>query len=101
MSSATKTIHGLAAFIPTAFTPNNDRKNDRLIPIPVGIASMEYFKVYNRYGQLVFNTSNIGQGWDGRVSGKEQNTGTYAWYVQGTDYLGRKIFKKGTSTLIR
>jgi gliding motility-associated-like protein len=88
-------------FIPTAFTPNNDRKNDRLIPIPVGIASMEYFKVYNRYGQLVFNTSNIGQGWDGRVSGKEQNTGTYAWYVQGTDYLGRKIFKKGTSTLIR
>jgi gliding motility-associated-like protein len=88
-------------FVPTAFTPNNDKKNDLLKPIPVGVASMDYFKVYNRYGQLVFSTTVIGQGWDGRVSGREQNTGTYAWYVQGTDYLGRRIFKKGTSTLIR
>lgn len=88
-------------FVPTAFTPNNDRKNDLLKPIPVGVASMDYFKVYNRYGQLVFSTAVIGQGWDGKINGKEQGTGTYAWYVQGTDYLGRRIFKKGTSTLIR
>lgn len=88
-------------FVPTAFTPNNDRKNDQLIPIPVGVTSLESFKVYNRYGQLVFSTTNIGLGWDGRIGGKEQGTGTYAWYVQGTDYTGKKIFKKGTSTLIR
>ena len=92
---------GPEIFVPTAFTPNNDKRNDLLKPIPVGVASLEYFKVYNRYGQLVFSTSVPGQGWDGRVNGIDQNTGTYAWYVQGTDYLGRKISKKGTSTLIR
>jgi gliding motility-associated-like protein len=88
-------------FVPTAFTPNNDGKNDKLKPIPVGVQSMEYFRVYNRYGQLVFSTSTIGEGWDGRINGKEQVNSSYAWYVQGTDYLGKRIFKKGTSTLIR
>jgi gliding motility-associated-like protein len=88
-------------FVPTAFTPNNDRKNDKLIPIPVGVVSLESFKVYNRYGQLVFSTTTIGSGWDGRIGGKEQGSGTFAWYVQGTDYTGKKIFKKGVSTLIR
>lgn len=88
-------------FVPTAFTPNNDGKNDKLKPIPVGVQSMEYFRVYNRYGQLVFSTSTIGEGWDGRINGKDQVNSSYAWYVQGTDYLGRRIFKKGTSTLIR
>jgi gliding motility-associated-like protein len=88
-------------FVPTAFTPNNDSKNDQLIPIPVGITKLEYFKVYNRYGELVFNTTQIGRGWDGRIKGKEQNTSTYVWYVQGVDYTGKTIFKKGTSTLIR
>jgi gliding motility-associated-like protein len=88
-------------FVPTAFTPNNDNKNDQLIPIPVGITKLEYFKVYNRYGELVFNTTQIGKGWDGRIKGKEQNTSTYVWYVQGVDYTGKTIFKKGTSTLIR
>ncbi len=88
-------------FVPTAFTPNNDRKNDLLIPIPVGITKLEYFKVYNRYGELVFNTTEIGRGWDGRIKGKDQNSSTYVWYVQGIDYTGKTIFKKGTSTLIR
>jgi gliding motility-associated-like protein len=62
---------------------------------------MDYFRVYNRYGQQVFNTTVIGEGWDGKINGTEQGTNTYTWYVQGTDYLGKRIFKKGTSTLIR
>jgi gliding motility-associated-like protein len=88
-------------FVPTAFTPNGDGKNDKLKPIPVGVQSMDYFRVYNRYGQQVFNTTVIGEGWDGKINGTEQGTNTYTWYVQGTDYLGKRIFKKGTSTLIR
>jgi len=88
-------------FVPTAFTPNNDEKNDLLIPIPVGITTFDYFRVYNRYGQLVFSTKETGQGWDGKINGKEQGTSTYAWYVRGTDFTGKVIFKKGTSTLIR
>jgi gliding motility-associated-like protein len=88
-------------FVPTAFTPNNDKKNDVLRPIPVGISKLDYFRIYNRYGELVFSTTEIGKGWDGRHKGNSPGTTTYAWYVQGTDYTGKTIFKKGTSTLIR
>lgn len=88
-------------FVPTAFTPNNDNKNDLLIPIPVGITKLEYFKVYSRYGELVFSTTQLGKGWNGRFKGKDQNTSSYVWYVQGVDYTGKTIFKKGSSTLIR
>jgi gliding motility-associated-like protein len=88
-------------FVPTAFTPNNDKVNDQLIPIPVGISTFDYFRVYNRYGELVFSTTETGKGWDGKINGKEQGTASFAWYVRGTDYTGKVIFKKGTSTLIR
>ena len=92
---------GPEIFVPTAFTPNNDKKNDKLTPIPVGIQSLDFFRVYNRFGQLVFSTSVLGEGWDGRYNGQDQGNSTFTWYVQGTDYLGKTIFKKGTSTLIR
>lgn len=88
-------------FVPTAFTPNNDKTNDFLIPIPAGISTFDYFRVYNRYGELVFSTKQPGKGWDGKINGKEQGTASFAWYVRGTDYTGKVIFKKGTSTLIR
>ena len=88
-------------FIPTAFTPNGDGKNDILKPIPVGISTLNYFRIYNRWGQLVYSTSSIGRGWDGTLDGKEQPTGTYVYMAQGTNYLGRSIAKKGTVVLIR
>jgi len=88
-------------FVPTAFTPNNDKLNDYLVPLPVGIEQFDFFKVYNRFGQLIFSTTEVGKGWDGKIDGKEQSTATFVWYVQGTDYTGKKIFKKGTSTLIK
>jgi len=88
-------------FVPTAFTPNNDKLNDFLVPLPVGIQQFDFFKVYNRFGQLVFSTVEVGKGWDGKIEGKEQSSATFVWYVQGTDYKGVKIFKKGTSTLIK
>ncbi len=88
-------------FIPTAFTPNADGKNDILKPIPVGLKAFEYFKVYNRWGQMMYSTSTIGEGWDGTFGGKEQATGTYIFVAAGTNYLGRPVFKKGTVVLIR
>ena len=87
--------------MPTAFTPNGDGLNDNLIPIPVGIVSIEYFKVYNRYGDLVFNTNSIGKGWNGVYKGRDQGNETFVWQVLGKDYLGRPLYKKGESTLIR
>ena len=86
-------------FMPNAFSPNG--KNNILRPIPVGITKLEYFRVYNRWGQLVFQTIEPGKGWDGTVAGKLQDAGTYVWMVQGTDYTGKTVSKKGTAVLLR
>ena len=87
--------------VPTGFSPNKDAQNEVFRPIPVGMKSLDAFRVYNRWGQLVFATTIIGAGWDGTFGGQEQASGTYVWYAEGTNYLGRKIEKKGTVILIR
>ncbi len=88
-------------FIPTAFTPNNDGKNDVLKPIPVGITRIDFFRIYNRAGQLIFDTKEYMKGWDGKVGGVPQQSGTYVFTAQGVDYTGKTVFKKGTVVLIR
>jgi gliding motility-associated-like protein len=88
-------------FVPSAFTPNNDGKNDVFRPIAVGILNIEYFRVFNRWGELVFSTTTNGKGWDGKIGGKEQASGTFVWVVKGVDYTGKSVFAKGTVTLIR
>lgn len=88
-------------FIPTAFTPNNDGKNDILKPIPVGISQIDFFRIYNRFGQLIYETKEYLKGWDGNVNGTPQASGTYVFTAQGVDYTGKVIFKKGTVVLIR
>jgi len=92
---------GPSVFVPTGFTPNNDGRNDQLYPIAAGMRSIEYFNIYNRWGQLVFSTQRNGAGWDGRINGQLQMTGTYVWTVKAVDYNGNAYFQKGTSTLIR
>jgi len=87
-------------FVPNAFTPEKS-SNNLFRPVLMGIASLEYFRVYNRWGQLLYSTSQPGQGWDGRVQGRLQNSGAYLWMLKGTDYTGKAIVKKGTMTLIR
>ena len=87
-------------FVPNAFTPNRE-SNPVFRPIPVGISKLKYFRIFNRWGQLVFSTTQSGKGWDGMVSGKVQNAGTYAWMVEGIDYTGKTVTKKGTMVLIR
>jgi gliding motility-associated-like protein len=88
-------------FVPTGFTPNGDGLNDFLRPIGVGIQRIEYFRVYNRWGQLVFSTTQNGHGWDGKIGGKPQTTNTFAWVAKAVDYTGKSVFAKGTATLIR
>jgi hypothetical protein len=87
-------------FVPNAFTPGKS-SNSIFRPIPVGISSIQYFRVYNRWGQLVFGTTAIGPGWDGRLNGKLQDPGSYVWMVQGKSYTGKTIFRKGTMVLVR
>jgi gliding motility-associated-like protein len=96
-----KIYKGPDIYVPTGFTPNGDGTNDIFRIRAVGITGFEYLSVFNRYGEEVFRTSDPNRGWDGRVKGKEQHTGSFVWIVSARDYLGNKIFKKGTVLLIR
>ena len=88
-------------FVPTAFTPNGDGKNDILKAIPVGIRQFDFLNIYNRWGQLIFSTTNADNGWDGTVKGLMQPSGTYIFITQGTAYTGEKIIKKGSIVILR
>ncbi|MCO5241446.1 MAG: gliding motility-associated C-terminal domain-containing protein [Chitinophagaceae bacterium] len=88
-------------FVPSAFTPNSDKLNDILRPISVGISQFNYFRIYNRWGQLVFSSNDPRKGWDGTINGQIQSTATYVYVAQGIDYTGKVITKKGSVTLIR
>ena len=88
-------------FLPNAFSPNGDGLNEVFTPIALGLKSVDLFMIYNRWGQLLFRTNQIGVGWDGKYKGSVQDIGTYVWYAEGTDYTNKKIAKKGTVVLIR
>jgi gliding motility-associated-like protein len=88
-------------FVPTGFTPNGDRRNDILKPITVGIAKLNYFRIFNRWGQLVYQTNQFEQGWDGTINGIPQGSGTFVFIAEGIDFNGKTIFRKGTTVLIR
>ena len=88
-------------FIPSAFTPNGDGRNDIFKPINAGIAKVFFFRVYSSLGELLYETSKDGDGWDGTYKGQRQRSGTYVYALKGVDYTGRVIVKKGTVVLIR
>lgn len=90
-----------SVFVPSAFTPNNDGKNDLLRPVAAGIKSLDHFSIYNRWGKLVFTTRQQLQGWDGTINGVPQGTGTFIWSVKAIDYLGHAYNRQGTVILIR
>jgi gliding motility-associated-like protein len=89
-------------YVPTAFSPNGDGRNDVFRPIALGLKSLDVFRVYNRFGQLLFSdTSMESAGWDGTFKGNYQDPATYVWYAEGTDFRNQKIKKKGYVVLIR
>ena len=88
--------------VPNAFTPNGDGKNDYLYPLNGFTTSELEFQVFNRYGQLVFETRDWTKKWDGTINGSLQPTGTYIWTLHYTDGpSGTKFFLRGSSVLIR
>ena len=87
--------------VPSAFTPNSNNANDYLRPIMNNIRQLTYFKVFNRWGQLVFQTNTIGSGWDGTLKGIQQPTETYTWTLECVDMDGNIIRQSGRSILIR
>ena len=96
-----KVYKGPDLYVPSAFTPDHNGLNDVFRVTAPGFKQLDYFRVYDRWGKLVFETRDISKGWDGTLHGVEQSTGVYVWIVKGTDYRNESLFKKGTVTLIR
>lgn len=96
-----KVYLGPEIYVPNAFTPNGDGKNDVLRAIVIGFKSFDYFTVFNRWGQRIFTTSDYRRGWDGTYNGLLQNQGNYVWMARGTDYKGNVVERKGSCILIR
>jgi gliding motility-associated-like protein len=103
--SISKPLHVLNscfAAVPSAFTPNDDGLNDFLYPVNAPKATDLEFKVFNRWGQLVFSTQNSQEKWNGKENGTIQPPGVYVWYLRYTHSVtGQKFFQKGTTMLIR
>lgn len=84
----------------TAFTPNNDGKNDRALVIGFGVTKLA-FRIYNRLGQVVFESNDVRLGWDGKFKGKEQPMDVYAFTLDAELIDGSVIKKSGSISLIR
>jgi gliding motility-associated-like protein len=103
MDSDTVTVEVIEAygiFIPGAFSPNNDGANDQLFVYGAGIKSLE-FVVYDRFGEKVFESYSVNDGWDGTFRGKDMNSGIYAWYCVAEFYDGTAQTLHGDVTLMR
>jgi len=87
-------------YIPTAFTPNRDGKND-LFTIAGGNIQKMDLKIFNRWGQIIFAANSRSRGWDGTFAGKEQPTGAYVYNLSATLKDGKVVKRKGTIILIR
>ena len=88
-------------FFPNAFTPNNDGKNDLFRAITVGTHQITAFRVQNRWGQVVFNSGDEFNGWDGTFNGKPQDMGTYFYYIKYKCSDGNFYEDKGEVMLVR
>lgn len=89
--------------IPTGFSPNGDGVNDEFRIVRwLNVGKLLQFSVFNRWGQQVFSTTNIDQGWDGTVNGRSKaDMGVYVWFVRAQTADGKQIVQKGNVTLLR
>jgi gliding motility-associated-like protein len=92
---------GITYYIPNAFSPNGDGLNDVFRPIPVGIVSTDWFRIYNRYGEIIFETTKWMEGWDGSFKGTKQPVGNYVWIIKGRGRNGKVIEMRGNVVLVR
>lgn len=94
-------VNQASLFVPNGFTPNGDGLNDYLKMLSVGYSKINYFRVFNRWGEKVFETNEIGKGWDGRYKNQMADVGTYFWTLSVNNRFGKEEMIKGDVTLIR
>jgi gliding motility-associated-like protein len=94
-------VFGKQIYVPTVFSPNGDGINDKLFVNLVNTQQLKVFRVFNRYGKKVFETTNVSTGWDGTFNGVMQPMDTYVWYVEAIDKGGYVIVDQKSVTLLR
>jgi gliding motility-associated-like protein len=88
-------------YVPTAFTPNGDTKNDFFKPLIFGSVVQFECRIYDRYGQIIFTSTNPFTGWDGTIKGVPQNSGTYVWVCRYRFAGEKEQVKNGSVVLLR
>lgn len=88
-------------YIPNTFSPNRDEINDVLYVRGFGITQLNYFRIYDRWGNLVFESKDINRGWDGYYEGRLMNPAVFVYVMEGVCSNGQEVVKKGNVTLLR
>jgi gliding motility-associated-like protein len=97
--------YSMTEFVPSVFSPNRDGKNDVFRLVGITYQALKSFRVYNRFGEVVFDTKDITQGWDGTFRGELADIGVYQYLIylivpDGTPG-GKEKMLKGDVTLVR
>lgn len=88
--------------VPNAFSPNNDGINDNIgIAHTRGVKELVAFRIYNRWGQMIFDTKEVNARWDGTFKGTPQELGVYVYYIEAQTFLNTRYVHQGNITLIR
>jgi gliding motility-associated-like protein len=88
-------------YFPSAFSPNNDNRNDIFKPVTAGRFAHYVFEVYNRWGERIFSSTDAKNGWDGRVAGMFQSSGAFVWRCEYQLQGEERVIKKGTVIVVR
>jgi gliding motility-associated-like protein len=88
--------------VPKAFTPNRDNLNDVLkIEYGAGLKTFNYFRIFNRFGKIVFQTNRVTESWDGKFNGLDQEMDAYTYLIDYVTYKDEHITKTGSFLLLR
>lgn len=96
-----KMVKEVNIFVPAAFTPNGDGINDYLKPLLYGFKKVNYFKIYDRWGKLLFASEDDLKGWDGKNGNMPLDTQTVIWLISAVDMDGVTHTEKGTTIIMR
>lgn len=96
-----KVFDSTIIYVPNAFSPNNDRKNDMFHVTVQGTLKAFHISVYNRFGNMVYSSSDVNGSWEGTLKGMPAPTGVYVYVITGVSYNNKNIKQKGIITLLR
>ncbi|MFM7080153.1 MAG: PKD domain-containing protein [Bacteroidota bacterium] len=93
-------IQPFRIWMPNAFTPNGDAKNEKFLPVTTSVSNYN-LNIFNRWGSLVFQTQDPDEGWNGKFAGSDATEGVYVYVLSTSDLCGKKSVRKGTFMLVR